>query len=112
MALNLSMTRKKTGLWNLSVVDSFGSAQPLDGTVLYFHADGPITIDKNSPSNGITIVDSAGGLATLQIDAADTAALPEGGQFSMPCELTLLNGVDPFELDKGRLTIDANVGEP
>lgn len=117
MALDLSMTREKTGLFFLSVYQEDGTtAQSLVGSTLYFHAAGfGVDIDKNSPASGIVINDIAGGAdcATLTIDPGDTVLLSDGGTYRMPCELTM---VDPssnvFELNSGTLTISSNVGTP
>ncbi len=112
MALNLSLTRLKTALFNITVVEDDGSALDLAGLTLYFRASGVVDIEKYSPSNGITITNAAGGLAQLTIEPADTATVPAGGDFSIPCELTLLDGTNPFELNKGNLHITPNVGTP
>lgn len=115
MALDLSIVRKKTGLWQLTVTTSAGAAQNLTGLTLHFHATaGLINVNKNSPPpGGITITNAVGGLATLQLDPADTAALPVGeGIYAVPCELTLVDGANYYELARGDLTIDPNVGEP
>ncbi len=113
MALSLSMTRAKTGAWLLTVTDSTGAAQDLTGMTLWFHAVvGGVAIDKSSPSDGITITNAAGGLATLQLEPADSEAIGDTGVFSGPCELTLVNGAERYELNAGTLRVTANVGTP
>ena len=116
--LALSMTQNKTGVFFLSVYESDGvTPQDLTGATLWFHAAyQAFTISKNSPSTGITIQNTAGGMncATLQIEPGDTTLLPLGvqGKVSMPCELTMqVNGED-YQLNQGSLAIIANVGTP
>jgi len=116
MALALSMTRAKTGVFFLSVYQNDGTTpQDLSGTTLYFHAnvDG-IDIDKSSPASGITIQTIGGGAdcATLQIEPSDTTSIPDGGVFEGPCELTLGQGSEAYELNSGTLTVSPNVGTP
>lgn len=120
MALALSMTQNKTGVFFLSVYQSDGTTpQSLVGLALWFHAayaPSGFTLDKNSPSNGITITDTAGGAdcATLQIEPGDTTALLLSAEAiaQMPCELNLVDGSESFELDRGTLTVTGNVGTP
>lgn len=113
MALALTTVRKKTGLWLLTVTEVTGAPQDLTGMTLHFHATGDVDINKSSPASGIIITNAVGGLATLQLDPADTAALPNTeSTFGLPCELTLVNGSQYFELARGNLHVDPNVGEP
>lgn len=116
MSVALSMTRAKTAVFFLTVTQSDGvTPQNLTGSVLWFHAAESLVgfaMDKYSPSNGITITNSVGGLATLQIEPTDTTALPNDGVFNMPCELTLQNGAEAYELTSGTITVAANVGAP
>jgi hypothetical protein len=120
MSLALSMTQNKTGVFFLSVYQSDGvTPQSLVGSTLWFHAAFPgqgFTLTKSSPSSGITITNTAGGLncATLQIEPADTAALiiSLGNVIGMDCELTLQNASEEYELNSGVLTVAANVGTP
>ena len=117
-ALALSMVRDKTGVFYLSVYQADGvTPQSLIGSTLWFHAAyGAFALNKSSPSSGITIQNTAGGAncATLQIEPGDTTALAIGptGTLVMPCELTLQNGSEDYELARGGLTIVANVGTP
>lgn len=116
--LSLEMTQNKTGVFFLSVFQSDGvTPQDLTGSTLWFHARyQSFAINKSSPSSGITIQNEAGGAdcATLQIEPADTSALPlsVSGVISMPCELTLQNGPENYELNTGSLSVSANVGTP
>lgn len=111
--LDLTMTRDKTAVFFLTVKQADGTAQPLAGTVLWFHAAASaFQINKSSASNGIVITDAPGGLATLTISPADTAALANNEVTEMPCELTLASGAQAFELDRGTLTVLGNVGTP
>jgi|ERR1017187_1960975 hypothetical protein len=119
MALQLFITREKTGVFFLSVYQADGvTPQSLAGAVIYFHAANPTSfaINKSSPSSGITIQNVAGGTdcATLQIEPGDTASLvlSPGGTVGMPCELTLQVGSEYYELASGVLTVAANVGTP
>src|SRR6185369_7113512 len=113
MSLALSMTREKTAVWFLTVTQSDGTAQPLTGLVLWFHAAvGGIDIDKNSPASGITITNELGGLATLQLEPSDTTDIPDTGVFSGPCELTLVSGAERYPLNSGTLSVSPNVGSP
>lgn len=113
MALDLSITRDKTAVYFITVVQSDGTAQPLAGTVLYFHAAvGGVTIDKHSPSSGIVITDAPGGLATLTITPADTVDISQYGVCSGPCELTLAAGSAAYELNSGSITVSPNVSTP
>lgn len=117
MALDLSITRAKTGFFFLSVYQDDGTTpQSLVGSTLYFHAAGAgIEIDKNSPASGIVIVDTAGGAdcATLAIDPDDTEGLAIGGTYHIPCELTMVDpSAQAFELNRGDITIYSNVGSP
>lgn len=112
--LALTMTRLKAGAFALTVTKSDG-VTPLDitGMDLYFHAVvGGIEINKDSSGNGISITNASHGLASLLIAAADTEAISEGGIHVGDCELTLVNGTTPYELNKGTLTVNSNVGEP
>jgi len=120
MALQLSMTQNKTGVFFLSVFQSDGvTPQSLVGSTLWFHAaytPAGFSLNKSSPSSGITINNSAGGTdcATLQIEPGDTAALALGPEAvaTMDCELTLQNGSEDYELNRGTLTVTGNVGTP
>ena len=114
-ALSLSMTRDKTAVFYLTVVEYDGvTPQNLTGSTLYFHAatSQGFYINKNSPSDGIVVTDATGGLATLTIDPADTTDLAENGNYAMPCELTLVNGGATYELNRGTLRVLPNVGTP
>ncbi len=116
--LELTMVRGKTGEFFLSVYQADGvTPQSLVGSTLWFHAAFTglgFTIDRRSPSGGIVITNTAGGLncATLTIDPADTTALPTGGPFQMPCELVDVASPNAFPLNRGTLTVYANVGTP
>jgi hypothetical protein len=118
MALTLSATQSKTGFWFLSVYQCDGvTPQNITGMTLWFHAAlASFRIDKSSPSSGITIINPLGGLncASLQIEPGDTASLSIGstGRIQMPCELTLQNESEEYELAKGTLSLVANVGTP
>lgn len=120
MAISISMTENKTGVFFLSVYQSDGTTpQSLVGVDLWFHAayaPAGFTLDKNSPSNGITITNTAGGAdcATLQIEPTDTTSIALGAEAiaQMPCELSLVDGVESYELDRGTLTVTGNVGTP
>lgn len=111
MALNLSMTRGTTGVWYITVFQFDGvTPQDLTGATLNFRAVvDDVNISKSSPSGGIIITNAALGLATLTIDAADTADVDDDGTFVGPCELQLTSGGDPYELNSGNLTIYPNV---
>jgi len=116
MALEMTMTRNKTGQWLLTVTDYLGAPQPLTGLTLWFHAAGLVgstvlDINKSSPSGGITITNAAGGLATLEVAPADTADFPTG-TVALPCELTLVSGAQYLELDRGSLSVYEDVGTP
>ncbi len=115
-ALSLSMTRDKTAVFFLDVFKYDGTAQPLSGSTLYFHAaiNAGFSINKYSPSSGIVITNMAGGAncATLTIDPVDTTALADNGNYSMPCELTMVNGGATYELNRGTLRVLPNVGTP
>ncbi len=118
--LALSLTQNKTGVYLLSVFQSNGvTPQPLIGLTLWFHASYPLAafhINKSSPSNGITIQNTAGGTdcATLQIEPTDSAALGLDADaiVVMNCELVLVSGSENYELDRGTLTVTGNVGTP
>ena len=96
--LALSLTRDKTGVYFLSVFQADGvTPQSLVGLTLWFHASYPpaaFQINKSSPSNGITIQNTAGGAdcATLQIEPTDSAALGIDADAiaAMNCELSLV----------------------
>lgn len=117
-ALNLSMVRGKTGIFFLSIYQSDGvTPQPLAGTTIWFHTAYPplgFAVDKHSPASGITIQNNAGGLncATLQLEPADTAVLPNGGVLVIACELVLQSGSEDYPLNRGTLEIDTSVGTP
>jgi hypothetical protein len=116
--LALTMTQNKSGVFTLSAYQSDGATpQSLVNMVLWFHAAfGTFAIDKHSPSSGISISNTAGGLncASLQIDPTDTAALKLGPNsvVQMHCELSLQNGAQSYQLDQGTLTVTGNVGAP
>ena len=120
MALALTMTQNKTGVFFLSVYQSDGiTPQSLVGATLWFHAAQPgaaFEINKSSPSSGITIQNTAGGLncATLQIEPADTSTLtlPPQGVQGMPCELSMQVSSEVYELARGIFAVTANVGAP
>jgi hypothetical protein len=116
MSLALSMIRGKTGKFFLSVFQADGiTPQNLSGTTLYFNAgNGSFSLQKSSPSSGITIDDSAGGedCATLTIDPGDTTALDDETEYALPCELVLVSGSDHYTLDTGNLVVTPNVGTP
>src|ERR1700744_3923566 len=106
------MTSNKTGVFFLSVYESDGvTPQDLTGSTLWFHAG---TINKSSPASGITISNMAGGLncATLQIEPVDTSTLAADTAYYFPCELTLQNGSEAYELARGTLQVLPNVGTP
>jgi hypothetical protein len=112
--MTLEMTRLKTGVWFLTVLQADGvTPQDLTGSTVWFHAVvESLVIDKSSPSSGITITNAAGGLATLQIEPGDTSSVPNTGIHSGDCELTLQSGSENYELARGTLTILENVGTP
>ncbi|HET7376887.1 MAG TPA: hypothetical protein VFK30_09275 [Anaerolineae bacterium] len=112
--MNLAITREKTGVFFLTITQSDGTTpQDLTGLELWFHTViNGIAIDKHSPSSGITIVDATGGLATLQIEPSDTAAIPASGIYSGDCELTLQAGSEAYELVRGTFSVSPNVGLP
>jgi hypothetical protein len=114
--LSLSITQNKTGVFFLTVTQSDGvTPQDLTGSTLWFHAaTGGFQLNKSSSGNGITITNATGGLATLQIEPGDTAALSlvPSGTVAMPCELSLQNGSESYELNTGLLVVTANVGTP
>lgn len=110
----MKMTRDKTAIFSIAVTQNH-AAMDITGMVLWFHAASAaisFSFDKNSPASGITITDAVNGLATLQIDPADTAALSSTGTNNIPCELTLVDGANHYELDIGLLVVSANVGTP
>lgn len=117
-SLDLTMVRDKTGIFFLSIYQQDGTTpQDLTGATLYFHASYSLlnlTIDKNSPTNGITITATAGGAdcATLTIDPADTTGFSTTGTAQFPFELTMQVGSSEFELARGTLTMYPNVGTP
>lgn len=114
--LDLCITRNKVGIWFLSVYQADGTTpQSLVGATLYFHAAfDDFSIDKYSPSNGITIQTIGGGAdcATLQVDAADTEDISDTATVGMPCELTMVVSTVPYELAKGTFHLSPGVGTP
>ncbi len=111
--LALSMYRAKTALFSIAVLQADGNPQDLTDSVLFFHAQvGLAAINKSSPSSGITIDSVTGGLATLQIDPADTLAVPFGGVTTGPCELTMQTGSNNYEVAAGALIVNTNVSVP
>ena len=57
-AIGITAYRDKTNPYDIVVTKKDGTVQPLAGTVLWFHAAvAGIDITKNSPDNGVTIVD-------------------------------------------------------
>ncbi len=112
-SIAITVFRDKTCPFDIAVKKKDGTAQPLAGTVLWFHAAvNGVDITKNSPDNGITIIDDAAGLAQLQIDPSDTASIPQSGTFAGPCELTLQAGSAAYELNTGSMRVVPNVGTP
>lgn len=115
----LAVTRGKTAAIPLRVVLNDSPLVPYDlsASTLWFHAQFPGTaffINLYSPDRGITIDDALNGLATLTISPEDTAALP-AGDFQMLCELSDQITLSPqvvYELNRGTLTVKANVGTP
>src|SRR5580704_11968378 len=90
--ISLSMTRDKTSDFAIAVFEADGvTPQDLTGAVLLFYAQiGTVLISKSSVSSGgITINSVTGGLATLQIEPADTVGLAFGGVVQGPCEITM-----------------------
>lgn len=78
---DFSITRGDTHVQSWALVDSSGVAVDITGGKFYCtlknavaDAD-PGVLQLTSPSSGITIDNAAGGLATLTITAAQTAAL-------------------------------------
>lgn len=122
--VSLSMTRLRTASWALTVtqIDTVTPLPLSGGKVLWFFAkkyltdhDNASVIRKNSASvGGITVTDAPNGLATLQIDPADTDAVRSGGQGQMifPCEFVLIDGSNRYELDTGTIAIGPNVSVP
>jgi len=116
--LNLTATRSKTALFDIAVLESDGTTpQDLTSATLYFHASvGGVTFSKSSlASGGITITSPTGGLAELQINPADTAAILGSGYGTCvgPCELTMVDASgDAFELSQGTILVNTNVGTP
>ncbi len=109
------MYRAKTALFSIAVFEADGiTPQDLTGSVLLFHAlVGLAAINKTSVSSaGITIDSVTGGLATLQIDPADTLAVPFGGVATGPCELTMQTDSNNYEVAAGSLIVNTNVSVP
>lgn len=113
----LTMTQDKTGTFAIALTQG-DPAVPLPivtGMTVWFHAAyNGLTIDKSSPSSGITIVDAPTGQVVLQIEPADTAALglDSASTVGIPCELTLQVLSEAYEIDRGVLSVSGNVGTP
>lgn len=115
------MTRLRTATWALAVTQVDG-VTPLDlsGKTLWFFAknyltdsDAAAVIRKNSGGvGGITITNAALGLATLEIDPADTSGVLLKTIFSLICEFVLIDGANRYELDSGKITIQGNISVP
>jgi hypothetical protein len=113
--ISLSMTRDKTSDFAIAVFEADGvTPQDLTGAILLFYAQiGTVLISKSSASSGgITINSVTGGLATLQIEPADTAAMPFGGTISGPCEITMQLSGENYDIAAGTLTVYSNVSTP
>jgi hypothetical protein len=67
----------------LTLLKSDGTAFDLTGCVVLFSVkqypqDTAFALQKSSANGGVTITNAAGGLATVNLTAAETAALAEG----------------------------------
>ncbi len=113
MTLALSMTRDKTAVWSITVLQADGTAQNIGGTTLWFHGIvGGVSIDKSSPSGGISIISASAGTATLTIDPVDTGGIPASGTYQGSCELTMVVGSAAYELASGVITVSPNTAIP
>ena len=113
--LALEMTRQFSATFSIDAFQSDGvTPQSLVGMTLYFKAEAPASLAKDSNANGIVITNTAGGsgCAILTIDPADTNAVPSAGVSRVDCQLTLQNGTQDYVLAAGSLIIDANAGTP
>jgi hypothetical protein len=121
-AIRLSITRAKTAIYYLVILNADGTPMDLEAGALYFHAsNGLFSLDKSSTIGGspavlqgILITSAATGLATMTISPTDTDTLGASGVFGMPCEITLTGGspAGSLQLATGNLTISPNVGTP
>lgn len=117
---DLQITRERTSLFQITVTQLVnGVSTPVDlaGKVLTFEAkrhygDTSPVIEKESPSDGITIGSpTSDGKAVLQIDPDDTEALsaiPESEK--LVYDLSMQDGpTNDYQLASGKLKVLANV---
>jgi hypothetical protein len=111
---DLTMMRDRTQLFAL-VVTSNNVALDLTGKTLtftvreYFSAT-TARIAKSSPASGITITSPASaGLATLQVDPADTGAISNTGSVELYYDLMLTDGTNKYNLASGKFYVTGNV---
>jgi hypothetical protein len=100
----LAMTRGRRRDFTVTVLNTAGDPQDLTGRSLKFlakrnvaDADGSAIITK-ATSSGITHATRSGptlGQATIQVDVADTAALPNYS-VALWCEVVLLDSAVPY----------------
>lgn len=108
----LSMTSNKTALFSIAVVQPDGvTPVNVTGMDIFFHAGLSPVLTKHVGA-GITVTNAAQGLATLQIDPADTSALPANITTTVNCELTLQNGTENIEIYRTTLVIYPDVATP
>jgi hypothetical protein len=108
----LSMTRGDDRTLDLAVTFD-GAPVDLSGAQLWWTAkmrhldtDADAVIRKSS-ADGITVVDAAGGLATVAIKPEDTATLP--GSNALWWDLQVKSGGLVHTIAKGRLVVNADV---
>ncbi len=110
---DLTITRARTAVFDIAVT-SEGVAVDLSGKSLRFAAKSLIgstdLMFSKATGAGITTNSPASaGLATLQIDPADTSGLPDIQRTSAVWDLTLVDSTNVYQLDSGNLSILGNV---
>ena len=114
MALSLRMTRARTAVFSIAVLQN-GAPLNVTGKTLYFTAKFKVqdadaaAVVKKSTGSGIVVTDAPNGLATLTINPADTAALAEKNTQRLVCDVALKDGANVYELDSGTLDVAGNV---
>lgn len=111
---DFSTVRNRTAKLDIAATLN-GSPWPLSGVTLKL-AMKKSTGDRDADAmavktigNGITVTDAIGGMARIEINPADTVALPAAGVSRVYWDLAGIDANDRWELGRGHFRVEADV---